>query len=504
MLELHRSRFVEWQPAAVVALAVTPGGLTVALARENGDLEIYDTADWRCTARVPGHDGAAISSVAWCAPFDGGLDDDGGDETCVAGTPPYRLLSAGLDGQITEWDLSTLRARGATDSHGGSVWALAAEPNVGKDKPQRVAAACDDGCVRLLTLTAGDGVGSGLHHRRSFNRVEGRLLSLSWLHDGKTVAAGSSRGCIHVFDCATFTELTRVTVGDGDRPGKRDTDERCVWALSYLPCGTLVSGTSDGDVTFWDKKFGTKIASHRQHAADVLALAASPCGTCVFASGVDSQIAVFEKVTNGDDSKEDTWTFTGTKRPHTHDVRALAMAAAPSGVGDAADGKNWYSPVLLSGGNDAQLLAFNALKFRKRHPVRVVSTPQRTPIAMTGGGAWTAGASSGKNGKNVKGKKRTADEGDTKTKTNTAKNASAPNPPLLLCDHARWLDLWRLGSGVGADLAGKTNQKRHDGTVKLACAPKHLLRAKLGGKRRTACAAVSPDGAYLLFFFFFF
>ena len=53
MLELHRSRFVEWQPAAVVAIAVAPGGTTVALARETGDLEIYDTADWRCTARVP-------------------------------------------------------------------------------------------------------------------------------------------------------------------------------------------------------------------------------------------------------------------------------------------------------------------------------------------------------------------------------------------------------------------------------------------------------------------
>jgi hypothetical protein len=69
MLELHRSRFVEWQPAAVVALAVAPGGLTVALARETGDLEIYDTTDWRCTARVPGHDGAAVSSLTWCAPF---------------------------------------------------------------------------------------------------------------------------------------------------------------------------------------------------------------------------------------------------------------------------------------------------------------------------------------------------------------------------------------------------------------------------------------------------
>ena len=31
MLELHRSRFVEWQPSAVVALAVAPGGATVAL-----------------------------------------------------------------------------------------------------------------------------------------------------------------------------------------------------------------------------------------------------------------------------------------------------------------------------------------------------------------------------------------------------------------------------------------------------------------------------------------
>ena len=61
MLELHRSRFVEWQPSAVVALAVAPGGATVALARETGDIEVYDTTDWRCSARIPGHTGAAVS-----------------------------------------------------------------------------------------------------------------------------------------------------------------------------------------------------------------------------------------------------------------------------------------------------------------------------------------------------------------------------------------------------------------------------------------------------------
>ena len=284
MLELHRSRFVEWQPAAVVALAVAPGGFVVALARETGDLEIYDTADWRCTARVPGHDGAAISSLAWCAPFDGGLDDDGGDEDAGVDAPPCRLLSAGLDGQITEWDLNTLRARGATDSHGGSVWALAAETSVKRDRPQRVAAACDDGCVRVLTLAGGDGVGAGLHHRRSFNRVDGRLLSLAWTRCGRAIAAGSSRGAVHVFDCEAYAELARITVGAGDGPGAGDAEERCVWALQYLPCGTLVSGSSDGDVTFWDGEHATKISAHRQHKADVLALAATPDGRAVFAS----------------------------------------------------------------------------------------------------------------------------------------------------------------------------------------------------------------------------
>ena len=61
MLELHRSRVVEWQPSAVVALAVAPGGATVALARETGEIEGYDTTDWRCSARIPGHTGAAVS-----------------------------------------------------------------------------------------------------------------------------------------------------------------------------------------------------------------------------------------------------------------------------------------------------------------------------------------------------------------------------------------------------------------------------------------------------------
>jgi U3 small nucleolar RNA-associated protein 4 len=506
MLELHRSRFVEWQPSPIVAMAVAPGGLTVALARETGDLEIYDTTDWRCTARVPGHDGAAVSCLAWCAPYNLDADDDdsgggGAGSNSSSEAVACRLLSAGLDGQITEWDLSTLRPKGATDSHGGSVWAMAAEPAPRKGAPQRVAVACDDGCVRLLTLMAGDGVGKGLHHRRSFNRVQGRLLSLAWGHGGSAIAAGSSSGSIHVFDVETLSELTRITVGGGDRPA--EAEERCVWALQYLPCGTIVSGSSDGDVTFWDGNHGTQLSSFRQHRADVLALASSPDGGTVFAAGIDSQIAVFEKLDDalGDDAQGmNRWTFTGAKRPHTHDVRALAMAAAPPSEGAGSkggtNGGHGGGAILLSGGNDAQLLAYPAASFRKRHPVRVVSVPQRTPLAMTGGGTWTAPSKTP-----AKGKKK----GGTHHVAVMSPQPGTPSPPLLLCDHARWVDVWRLGEGMGGGPGGAgagssdnsaavVAAKGGSGMMKLSAAPLHVLRANLGGNKRTLCSAMSPDG----------
>ena len=48
VVELHRSRFVEWQPAAVVALAASGDGSVLAAAREDGAIELYETATTHC------------------------------------------------------------------------------------------------------------------------------------------------------------------------------------------------------------------------------------------------------------------------------------------------------------------------------------------------------------------------------------------------------------------------------------------------------------------------
>ena len=464
MLELHRGRFVEWTPSAVTALAVAPGGALVACARESGAIEAYD-GEWRCVARVPGSADAATSALAWCEAF---ADDDGAttrdEEAAAAATKKEErrrerrrrggadarratLLSASLDGRVRAWDLATGRTTSETDSRGGAIWAMEAQPRTRtrRGEAQLVAIACDDGCARVLTMVAGKDVGSGLAHKRAFLRVQGRLLSLAWHPSEPLLACGSSRGAAHVMDCVNYNELMRVSVCNiphGAHGILNAGDEHCVWALKYLPDGTLVTGDSDGAVTFWDGKFSTELVRYQQHKADVLALATTPSGNKVFASGVDSQVAEFEKLDEHLDKEEgyNQWTYTTSKRPHTHDVRALAMLTTGA---DDEDG------ILISGGNDAQLLAYNAGSFRKQHPVRVVSVPQRTPISIT--------------------------------------SVGGPNPPLLLAEHAKWLDIWRIGES-------RKRADKKEGTMKLASAPAHVLRAELAGTRHILCSAISPNG----------
>ena len=80
------------------------------------------------------------------------------------------------------------------------------------------------------------------------------------------------------------------SVGDGS--GK----EHCVWRSLVLSDGTMVTGDSGGNVQFWDAQLGTRTAAFQVHAADILAMAASPAGDEVFAAGVDPQLALYKRI----------------------------------------------------------------------------------------------------------------------------------------------------------------------------------------------------------------
>lgn len=65
-----------------------------------------------------------------------------------------------------------------------------------------------------------------------------------------------------------------------------------MWAAAVLADGTMATGDAGGGVSMWDARLGTRIAAFSRHTADVLALAASPDGSALFAAGVDSQVVL--------------------------------------------------------------------------------------------------------------------------------------------------------------------------------------------------------------------
>ncbi|KAG0557990.1 hypothetical protein KC19_11G171000 [Ceratodon purpureus] len=472
MLEVHRCRQIEWSPSAVVALATSANGAAVAVARENGAIEIWSVAagslGWHCQLTIPGRQGAAISSLVWCH----SLEEDA--------SPLGRLFSSGLDGLVTEWDLLTLQPKAVVESMGGSIWQLAAEHmdavvpkdlngspsnriqgsedsdsedegsssgNDSDDEPerraQRVALACEDGVVRIFEVGTAQ---YGLVYQKSFPRVKGRILSVAWSWDGGRLVAGGSDGCIRCWDITNTREIYRITAGIG---GKGKSSDLCIWSLLVLRNGDIVSGDSSGSTQFWDGQLGTLLQAQTRHGADVLALAAS--GDNVFAAGADGKVVQFQNVAESKRldpdaidiarSSGEKWVYVGSKRTHTHDVRALAIAtpivapvtpAGKSGVKLSRqekqkarakrtkfksrrgpnDHRKWarqQTAMLISGGNDAKLFTYPANGFLSFHPHDVCPSPERPFIQL-------------------------------------AKQSALDGGTLLMAQHSNRVDIWKIHS----------------------------------------------------------
>eukprot|EP00850_Spirogloea_muscicola_P011716 SM000073S21492 [mRNA] locus=s73:500966:505004:- [translate_table: standard] len=327
----------------------------------------------------------------------------------------------------------------------------------GSPQSQLVAVACDDGCVRLFAAEEGQ---LGLTYRRAFPRVKGRILAVAWNATASQIFAGGSDGCIRCWDVAGAREVYRITAGLGGAGAPAH--DLCIWSLLVLKDGTVVSGDSAGATQFWDGSLGTLLQAQTRHQADVLALAASPSQAAVFSGGVDGQVVMYQRLGTAPSTAGDRvsggattsapsdaaaaaggagpWAYVGARRLHSHDVRALCVAAAPAEEGGVQevrqqglprkrrrrrtaaaveireDGR-WRqagTPMLVSGGADAQLLTYPAAAFLDFYPHRVCAAPQRPPMQLA--------------------------------------TASPSRQLLLLVQHARSVEVWQLQPGIKASL----------------------------------------------------
>ncbi|KAJ1463527.1 WD40-repeat-containing domain protein [Pelagophyceae sp. CCMP2097] len=336
-MRVHRCRFAEWTPAAIVAVAAKPDSAEVCLARDDGSFELIDgDLRWTAVERVAGRRDVVATCLVWC----------GG-----------RWFGGGVNGIIFEVRFDKGCVAGAVDAMGGAVWHLARDPL----QMDRFACACDDGTLRLFAANDSDfGAVDYVGALRAATGAKALCVAWSAVGSSPVVFAGCDDATIRRVDASTGHASLRLTLA-------AETEKRIlVWAVANVPdddnC-TIVSGDSAGCVTLWDGAVGVQLRRFRRHDADVLAVVATK--DTIFAAGVDPKVACFEAVSVDGVAQ---WAYAATHRAHVLDVRGLALVKT-------SDGKS----SLVSAALDAKLCVYGALRSAKR-PTRIWPFPHHAIV----------------------------------------------------------------------------------------------------------------------------
>ncbi|PGH11840.1 hypothetical protein AJ79_04637 [Helicocarpus griseus UAMH5409] len=388
-MDIHRCRFVPYNPQAINALAfshppsaeVSGRGvptLRLAIGRANGDIEIWNPlrGAWLQESILRGGQDRSIEGLAWSQ--DPSEVED--DSTGFKSPGKLRLFSIGSSSVVTEWNLEEGRPARHSSGSFGEIWCLAAQPRwkpTKKDKDgkflppaegeytgQHLAVGCADGSIVILSTQDGD-----LKYLRTMrpSTKRARVLSLTF-QDRNIAVAGYADSSIRVFDIRSGKILRTVSMGKGPVKG---TKELLVWSVKCLPDGTIISGDSAGEIRFWDAKNYSLIQRVQGHQADVLDIAVSADGESVISGGADQRTTIYRLENGKKGDKSRRWKEVTHRRYHTHDVKAFAVYETKD------------ISIVVSGGLDTIPVVVPLREYGAEHHRKLSNLPQVPQIASS-------------------------------------------------------------------------------------------------------------------------
>lgn len=248
-----------WSPA--------PGVRVLAAASANGEVSLWDTTT-RIPVRAPlaGHGAPVLTLHAF-----------------VGADGAQLLASAGDDGTVRVWDVENATlVSGPLVGHNAPVRVITSWASEDGGAPHLLTGG-DDGTLRLWDSESSAPVGRALPVGR------GQVRSLAAYHtaDGPRFAYGGGSGKLHV------VALSRTTVRDGPLQGHAASVLTLATSADEEGIVTLVSGSDDGTVRFWDPSLRTSVGNVvRLHSGPVRTVAAgrTPQGVHIASGGDDGKV----------------------------------------------------------------------------------------------------------------------------------------------------------------------------------------------------------------------